>query len=64
MTTWQKRVVDEHEDLLDKLRKLNNFILGKTFPTVAAAEQMRLTKQAEFMTSYADVLKKRIEAFE
>lgn len=59
----QQRVVDEKNELSDKLSKLYAFFQGPIFPTLSEAEQSRLRNQARFMDGYAAVLEERIAAF-
>jgi len=59
----QQSVVDEKEELSERLSKLLAFFQGPIFPTLPEAEQMRLRNQARFMDGYAAVLEDRIRAF-
>jgi hypothetical protein len=63
MQPHQQRVVEEQNDLEDKLAKLRKFHVSTTFDGLAPAEQARLHAQAIFMSAYNDILKVRIEAF-
>jgi hypothetical protein len=59
----QQRVVDEKEELSERLSKLQAFFQGPIFPTLSEAERMRLRNQVRFMDGYAAVLEDRIRAF-
>ena len=61
----EQRVLDERDDLLDKLRKLRAFILDGRgrFGGLPHAERDRLKHQEEVMSEYAAILAERIEAF-
>ena len=61
----QQRVVDEHADLLERLRKLRAFIgdAKGPFRSLDRAERKRLHRQEEVMTDLAMVLAERIAAF-
>lgn len=64
MEPYQKRVVEERNELFDKLEKLNFFIDGEVFKTVDVQERNRLFRQAVAMVEYLDILDERITAFE
>lgn len=59
----QQRVVDEKNELSERLGKLLAFFQGPIFPTLSEAERSRLRNQARFMDGYAAVLEERIAAF-
>lgn len=63
MQPHQQRVVDEKNELSDRLSKLYAFFQGPIFPTLSEAERSRLRNQARFMDGYAAVLEERINAF-
>lgn len=63
MQPHQQRVVDEKNELNDRLSKLYAFFQGPIFPTLSEAERSRLRNQARFMDGYAAVLEERIKAF-
>jgi len=63
MQDFQQRVVNEHNDLLEKLQKLVDFTTTKIFHGLDPAEQRRLMRQVTYMGLYAAVLQERIEAF-
>lgn len=60
----QQRVVDEKNELSERLAKLLAFFQGPIFPTLGEAERSRLRNQARFMDGYAAVLEERIAAFQ
>jgi len=60
----QQRVIDEADELNDKVVKLNDFIRNNDFfKTLEVEEQLRMTKQLAFMESYLDILNQRIHSF-
>lgn len=59
----QQRVVDEKNELSEKLGKLLAFFQTPTFAGLSEAERSRLRNQARFMDGYAAVLEERIAAF-
>ena len=64
MEPYQQRVVDEKNELEDKLGKLIEFIEeSPTFPRLPDDEKNRLRRQKDSMKNYSDVLEERIAAF-
>lgn len=63
MQPHQQRVVDEKDQLAERLGKLLIFIQGPVFGTLPEAEQTRLSCQVLFMDGYLKVLEQRIAAF-
>ena len=61
----QQRVVDEHAECLERLRKLRAFIADEKGPfrSLDRAERKRLLRQEEVMTDLAMVLAERVAAF-
>lgn len=59
----QQRVIEEKEQVSERLSKLYAFFQGAIFPTLIEAEQSRLRNQARFMDGYVAVLEERIAAF-
>lgn len=59
----QQRVVDERDELDEKLLKLIAFFSTPTFAQLPAEEQDRLRMQVKFMDGYSTILQQRIEAF-
>lgn len=59
----QQRVVDEKNELSERLGKLLAFFQTPTFDGLSEAERSRLRNQARFMDGYAAVLEERIAAF-
>ena len=61
----QQRVVDELNELQDKLTKLGAFVASASFDQIVkdTEEQARLVKQKFIMQDYADVLQLRINNF-
>ena len=65
MEAWQQRVVDEKNELTDKIEKLNRFLGLKNDACDAlnSAEITRLRRQRYLMVLYVMVLDERIENF-
>ena len=68
MEAYQKRVIEEREELADKTAKLAGFIDGahrtSVFAELPVDEQVRLKVQLAAMFLYLKTLDERIEAFE
>lgn len=62
MKDYQKRVINERNDLNTKLERLNAF-LDDNHTNVILDELERLRKQTVVMQQYLEILDKRIEAF-
>lgn len=61
---YQRRIVDEREDLDARRGRLEQFMSGVSFPEmVSADEQSRLLRQLRAMDLYSDILRERIEEF-
>jgi hypothetical protein len=60
---YQQRVIEESEELNERLAKLNQFIVSNLFMAVAKDEQVRLKAQKAAMAMYAAVLNERIANF-
>jgi hypothetical protein len=63
MQPYQQRVVDEKDQVSERLSKLYAFFRQPTFASLPDAERTRLRSQARFMDGYAAVLEERIAAF-
>ena len=59
----QQRVVEERDQLAERIEKLAAFTEGPLFQTLCEAEQRRLLSQAVAMDEYVAILNERIEAF-
>ena len=61
----QQRVVDEKNELDEKLTKLRAFCsqIGGIFDSLPTEEKQRLTEQESHMAAYSEVLGRRIAAF-
>ena len=59
----QQRVVDEKDEVSDRLSKLLSFFQTPMFESLSEAERSRMRNQARFMDGYAAVLEERIAAF-
>ena len=60
----QIRVVDELRELTTKILALMNFREADACKALSHEEQVRLHTQQAYMIGYADILTKRIKAFD
>lgn len=60
---YQKRVVVEMEELLDKIEALEAFIQSEKFINVESTAQFLLKQQVLTMTAYLHVLTARVAMF-
>lgn len=63
MELYQKRVIAEAKELLEKMNLLDLFIKSSEFKLLPKDEVRRLIRQHLIMTLYFDVLGERIGAF-
>jgi len=56
---WQKRVLDERDDLIGRISRLN-FFLNYYYKNVSEAERGRLRIQLHIMRAYLGILEDRI----
>lgn len=63
MEAYQSRVIEEKQELDFKLTKIHAFISSQQFQAVNQAEQERLKRQFQAMSTYSQVLGERIAAF-
>lgn len=63
MPLFQQRVLQEKQELDDKIKKLVPFIDGEIYKKLPEDEQVRLRKQVVLMSDYSEVLGERIAAF-
>ena len=63
MQDFQQRVVDEKNDLHEKIEKLSAFIETETFIKLPFDEQGRLKAQQTAMEKYREILLDRIANF-
>ncbi len=64
MLPYQQRVVDEKNELDEKLSKLTDFIaVNHLFKSLSEQEQFLLVLQFEVMVEYSEILGSRIELF-
>ena len=60
----QQRVINEADELLDKINNLNIFITGNSVSKMVALDELvRLKLQLTYMKLYHDVLEARINCF-
>jgi hypothetical protein len=62
MPDYLKRVVEERDQLHERLVKLRAFLNSTAFTQIADDEQRRLNLQAMYMTDYERVLNERLGA--
>lgn len=60
MREWQERVVQERDELMEKIQKLSLFFDTEVFKVLPKGEKYRLIQQHVFMVAYHDVLDERI----
>lgn len=64
MQPHQQRVIDEKNELEDKVKKLGPFILDNPiYETLSVEEQEDLNLQYEVMQQYLNILERRINRF-
>jgi electron transfer flavoprotein alpha/beta subunit len=63
MQPYQQRVVEEAEQLDERIDKLFAFTAGPQFRQVPEDERNRMLRQLRAMGAYSAVLHERIEAF-
>lgn len=65
MKDFQKRVIEEKEELDSKIKKLQNFIEedGDIWNSLNLYEQSDLVDQLEYMKGYTEILQQRINRF-
>ena len=63
MKDYQQRVIQEHDELITKINKLEAFIEGDVFKQLDETERGRLVAQEGAMRAYAFILIHRIAAF-
>ena len=63
MNPYQLRVIEEKEQLDEKLAKLILFFTNPIYLGLDDAEKVRLKRQVDAMGNYSAVLRERISAF-
>jgi len=64
MLPHQQRVVDEKNELFDKIEKLDDFIkTNPIFGQMELQDQQLLKEQLKHMNAYWNVLRQRVEGF-
>lgn len=63
MAEYQTRVLQEYSDLGIKIHALDKFLKVSTQP-IKAEDRQLMEEQLRHMKAYADVLQRRIEAFQ
>lgn len=59
----QQRVVEERNELVDKVTKLHSFFNTEIFESLPGEDQELLVKQEKVMKEYSDILLDRIKRF-
>lgn len=59
----EQRVVDERNELIEKITKLHAFFTTDVFTHLQDEDQNLLEEQVQLMMNYSDVLLKRINRF-
>ncbi|WP_425267839.1 crAss001_48 related protein [Enterobacter hormaechei] len=59
----QKRVMDEHEELCGRIKKLKAYIAGAEFARLLYVDRIILIKQLDAMKAYDLILRARIARF-
>lgn len=63
MQAHELRVVEEAEELEDRLIKLNSFLTTAIFENLDKEQRVLLMEQSEVMSQYLSILKRRINLF-
>lgn len=63
MNEWQERVINEHADLQERIKKLTAFLESTASGLLSVMEQHRLIMQLTYMKGYEAILNERIGAF-
>lgn len=63
MEPWQERVLAEQDELDDRLAKLESFMLTDQFAKLSWEDREDMRDQAQHMTLYRSVLRRRISRF-
>lgn len=61
MQAYMKRVVEEKEQLDERIVKITAFLSTDIYKRLPADEQLRISQQRELMYQYSDVLGQRVE---
>ena len=61
MQSFKERLVIEHDELKEKTGKLTTFINGPMFSDLDVEEQADLRCQLTAMTTYCDILERRLK---
>lgn len=65
MQAFQERVIEERNDLVEKVAKLDVFLTNVDLvDNLIPGEEQRLQRQAEIMKQYIEVLDERIQYFQ
>jgi hypothetical protein len=64
MSTFKERLIEEHEQLTDKIIKLELFIPTPTFSTIKPIQQSLLKAQLFAMKTYSSILVERLKWLE
>lgn len=59
----QQRVIEERDELLERLRKLTTFLATPAFDALAKDERHLLVEQRVAMSVYLSILQRRVSGF-
>ena len=63
MEEYQKRVIDERDELKRKVDKLYAFLGSSIYQGLNSADRRRLDRQHDVMSEYEEILSERIAEF-
>jgi hypothetical protein len=63
MEDWQKRILDEHKEVSDRLTKLDKFLNSEFSLKIEPTDRALLLYQSVVMAEYVNILDKRINRF-
>lgn len=61
VNVYQQHVEQEHKELSERLKKLNDFLVVGEFNDLDAEEQAMVHKQQDVMSQYLEILQQRLE---
>jgi hypothetical protein len=63
MESYKKRVIEEQEELSEKIGRLAAFLMSEESQKIDKTQELLLTMQLQIMTFYDKILKERIKLF-
>ena len=61
MEDWKERLIEEKDQLTDRINKLQRFVLTDKFDSLPYADKELLMQQLEAMDNYAYILTQRVD---